>query len=116
MNSKIFFFVFFIFAQNTYSQYTETINSNRPGSSEGSFSVGIDVLQFESGLSLRNVMLNKITLFDYELTNKFRYGIISEKLEFNLGTTFNYSEFLNDEDVGPKLKDSPFKCLLSANN
>tara|TARA_A100001234_G_scaffold207228_1_gene204287 strand:- start:2020 stop:3204 length:1185 start_codon:yes stop_codon:yes gene_type:complete len=108
MNSKIFFFVFFIFAQNTYSQYTETINSNRPGSSEGSFSVGIDVLQFESGLSLRNVMLNKINLFDYELTNKFRYGIISEKLEFNLGTTFNYSEFLNDEDVRPKLKNVNF--------
>ena len=108
MNSKIFFFIFFVLAQSTYSQYTETINSNRPGSSEGSFSVGIDVLQFESGLSLRNVMLNKINLFDYELTNKLRYGTISEKLEFNLGTTFNYSEFLNDEDVRPKLKNVNF--------
>ena len=31
------------------SQYTETINSNRPGSSAGAFSVGKNVLQFELG-------------------------------------------------------------------
>ena len=30
------------------SQYTETINSNRPGLSQGAFSVGKDVLQFEA--------------------------------------------------------------------
>ena len=32
-----------------FSQYTETINSNRPGTSHGAFSVGRDVLQFEIG-------------------------------------------------------------------
>ena len=108
MRSQIFSFLFFVLAHITYSQYTETINSNRPGSSEGSFSVGLDVLQFESGISLRNVMLNNINLFDYELINKLRYGTISEKLEFNLGTNFNYSEFLNNEGVNPKLKNVSF--------
>ena len=118
MSSKIFSFLFFVLAHITYSQYTETINSNRPGSSEGSFSVGLDVLQFESGISLRNVMLNNINLFDYELINKLRYGTISEKLEFNLGTNFNYSEFLNNEDVKPKLKNVSFgfKYLILVNN
>ena len=108
MNSKIFFFIFFVLVQITYSQYTETINSNRPGSSEGSFSVGLDVLQFESGISIRNVMLDKINLFDYELTNKLRYGTISEKLEFNIGTTFNYSAFLKNEDLKQKFKNLNF--------
>ena len=32
-----------------YSQYTDVINSNRPGSSHGAFSVGKNVLQFELG-------------------------------------------------------------------
>ena len=31
------------------SQYTETINSNRPGTSFGAFSVGKNVLQIETG-------------------------------------------------------------------
>ncbi len=94
MNVKLFFFLFFVFNHFSYTQYTETINSSRPGSSEGSFSVGLDVLQFETGLSIRNVKLNNINLYDYELTNRFRYGLISENLEFNLGANLNYDDFL----------------------
>ena len=37
------------------SQYTESINSNRPGTSHGAFSVGKDVLQFELGISQLNL-------------------------------------------------------------
>ena len=105
MNVKLFFFLFFVFNHFSYTQYTETINSNRPGSSEGSFSVGLDVLQFETGLSIRNVKLNNINLYDYELTNRFRYGLISEKLEFNLGANLNYDDFLQNEVVSLKLKN-----------
>ena len=42
------------------AQYTETINSNRPGTSHGAFSIGKDVLQFELGISQLN--LNHIAL------------------------------------------------------
>ena len=33
-------------------QYTETINNNRPGGSQGAFSVGTNVLQFETGFGI----------------------------------------------------------------
>ena len=33
----------------SYAQYTEVINSNRPGLSESAFSVGVNVIQFEVG-------------------------------------------------------------------
>ena len=36
--------------QFLFAQYTETINSNRPGRSQGAFSVGNGVLQGEAGL------------------------------------------------------------------
>ena len=108
MNVKLFFFLFFVFNHFSYTQYTETINSSRPGSSEGSFSVGLDVLQFETGLSIRNVKLNNINLYDYELTNRFRYGLISENLEFNLGANLNYDDFLQNEVVSLKLKNLSF--------
>ena len=35
--------------QNSFSQYTDIINSNRPGNSSGAFSVGKNILQIESG-------------------------------------------------------------------
>ena len=37
---------------SVFAQYTEELNSNRPGSSQGAFSVGTNVLQFEGGLNI----------------------------------------------------------------
>ena len=37
-----------------HAQYTDVINSNRPGASQTAFSVGINVLQFEVGPFLMN--------------------------------------------------------------
>ena len=51
MNSKLFSFLLFFSDLFSFSQYTEVINSNRPGSSHGAFSVGVNVLQFESAVS-----------------------------------------------------------------
>ena len=42
-------FVLFI----SYGQYTDQINSNRPGASVGAFSVGKNVIQFEGGTEFR---------------------------------------------------------------
>ena len=41
--------LFLFIGLNTYAQYTEVINSNRPGTSRSAFSVGTGVLQFEAG-------------------------------------------------------------------
>ena len=46
---------FIFFATNTiFAQYTETINSNRPGDSQSAFSVGSNVIQIETGAYLLN--------------------------------------------------------------
>ncbi len=68
------------------AQYTEKINTNRPGISQGAFSVGNNVLQLEGGLGfgkekhkIRDTKTN-VFYFDYEI----RYGLLIEQLEINL--------------------------------
>ena len=73
-----------------YSQYTETINSNRPGASQGAFSVGTGVIQLEAGGYYGNdehSLLGTSTDIlgaDYSL----RYGLFFEALEISLIGSF----------------------------
>lgn len=85
--SVLFFFFGCFLAQ---AQYTETINSNRPGNSQGAFSVGTGVLQLEAGGYYGN---DDHSLFktdtdilgaDYAL----RYGLFFEALEISLIGSF----------------------------
>ena len=46
-------FLFFFFSLSVFGQYTDQINSNRPGASIGAFSVGTRVIQFEAGAEYR---------------------------------------------------------------
>ncbi len=68
------------------AQYTDMINTNRPGVSQGAFSVGKNVLQFETGFSYGT---EKHSLLQTE-TNGFawdysvRYGFFKEELEVSL--------------------------------
>ncbi|MCM4158999.1 transporter [Antarcticibacterium flavum] len=92
-NRKIIlsFFSFIVTGLLTVSaQYTETINSNRPGASQGAFSVGTGVLQFEAGGYLGNDYHNlratdtDILGADYAI----RYGLFFEALEISLIGSF----------------------------
>ena len=68
----------------SFSQYTEIINSNRPGSSHGAFAVGVNVLQFESAVSgqtLKHTNLNNSEIQGLNFNYLFRYGFLNEKLE-----------------------------------
>ncbi len=88
MNIKLpllFLFSFITFS-NVSAQYTEMINTNRPGGSQGAFSVGTNVLQFESGFSygkekhdLLKTETNGLAI-DYSI----RYGFWKERLEVSL--------------------------------
>ena len=52
------FFIFFLFSfSSIFSQYTEVINSNKPGFSESPYSVGSGVYQFESNIFFRNTSI-----------------------------------------------------------
>ncbi|MFN4763514.1 transporter [Gillisia sp. Q332] len=82
--------VFFTGTLISQAQYTETINSNRPGASQGAFSVGTGVLQLEAGgfwgndsHSLRGTNTD-ILGADYAL----RYGLFFEALEISLIGSF----------------------------
>ncbi|WP_245984083.1 transporter [Gillisia mitskevichiae] len=88
---KIFTFLIFITSGfTTYAQYTETINSNRPGASQGAFSVGTGVIQLEAGGYYGNdehTLLRTSTDIlgaDYSL----RYGLFFEALEISLIGSF----------------------------
>ena len=80
------------------AQYTETINSNRPGTSHGAFSVGKDVLQFELGisqLSLNHKYLNNSSVKGNSINYNVRYGLHFENLELFLKGGFVKREIKN---------------------
>ena len=84
MNSKLLYFIFLFSAFFSHSQYTEIINSNRPGSSHGAFAVGVNVFQLETGISgqsLKHSNLNNSKIDGLNFNYLFRYGFLNEKLE-----------------------------------
>jgi hypothetical protein len=109
MNIKTFFLVGFLLISATqYAQYTDIINSNRPGKSMSAFSVGKTVIQAEVGLyGIRE----KHDLSRYE-ANGFgteldvRYGAFFDQFEFTLNTQYQYdcyqAPLINDTRGGFK--------------
>ena len=93
MNIKIVLvFGFLLISATQYAQYTDIINSNRPGKSMSAFSVGKTVIQAEAGLyGIRE----KHDLLRYE-ANGFgteldvRYGAFFDQFEFCLNTQYQY--------------------------
>lgn len=70
--------------QTSHSQYTDVINSNRPGESFGAFSVGKTIFQTEGGVSYIN---ERHSNTDARISGMFadldiRYGFWKEELEF----------------------------------
>lgn len=104
MRKFLFLMLILLLNGPLYAQYTEIINTNRPGHSQGAFSVGNGVLQFEGGVhygqddhDLTDVK-TKRTGLGYEV----RYGLIWEELEINLRGDFlnaerNYTRGGSDE-------------------
>lgn len=77
-------FSFLLSATINYGQFTDVINSNRPGESMGAFSVGKTVIQAELGASgyqeKNDIDRYRAYGFDYEVA--VRYGAFFEQLEF----------------------------------
>ena len=111
-----FSIVFLIFSSThfAFSQYTEVINSNRPGVSQSAFSVGTNVIQFEAGPYF---VKQKHTPLKYDV-NGFgvdfaaRYGLIFEDLEINVQGTYQNDTFTQNTSVIPyETNRSNFKNL-----
>jgi hypothetical protein len=91
-------FVVFVTCQFLQAQYTETINTNNPGRSQGAFAVGKGVAQIEGSLFYRE---DDHALQRYErdyigTSFQLRYGAVTERLEFSLFgefSKFNQTDF-----------------------
>ena len=99
----VFFLLSFLLKTNLgYSQFTDIINSNRPGNSSGAFSVGKDILQLENGFYFTN---EKHQLLNYDIEGygtefKIRYGFLYEKLEVIISGNYQ-SDNLSDNRYNP---------------
>jgi len=87
-------FIFFI-SNKISAQYTEIINSNRPGDSQSAFSVGANVIQIETGAFLLNekheLLDNKVKGMGLNLM--LRYGLILEELEIQVSGVYQNDKF-----------------------
>lgn len=85
------------------SQYTDQINSNRPGESQGAFSVGKSIFQIEGGLTAlkekHDLLYTQTRGFNANVN--FRWGLFFEQLEINLEATYQKDQLtsiLGSED------------------
>ncbi len=111
----ISFIIWVLVSANVTAQYTETINTNRPGTSQGAFSVGKNVVQFETGLVLgserHDLFNNKTNTSEFQYN--IRVGLLKEQLEF--GLEGSYLRLNSDDrignDSGITRKGFPFNAL-----
>ena len=108
MKNLIYAFLFTL-PLNLFSQYTDVINSNRPGLSVSAYAVGKNVVQLEAGLffeqSDHSLLNTQSNIWGTDLS--LRYGLLFEQLELNwegayqnqnitygdLGTSDNLTDF-----------------------
>ncbi|APY07206.1 hypothetical protein BWZ20_02300 [Winogradskyella sp. J14-2] len=96
------------------AQYTEVINSNRPGVSESAFSVGTNVVQAEIGAF---TVKEEHTPLQYEISGfgvdfSLRYGLLFEELEISLdGIYQNDNVTYNSASVPFEDKRANFRNL-----
>lgn len=100
MKKGFLLFLFIGFTQLVAAQYTDIINSNRPGFSVSPFSIGSAVYQVEGGLFYQRAQIksrfSNRQSFGENLS--LRYSHFNEKLEFDLDLTYSNDRlaFFND--------------------
>ena len=73
-----------LFSLKNFAQYTDQINSNRPGETMSAFAVGKSVIQLESGVYGvgQNHHIQDYVANGFGIDATIRYGMFKEKLEF----------------------------------
>lgn len=103
------------FATNTvFCQYTDVINSNRPGVSRSAFSVGINVIQLEVGPYIIKEertpeVSNEVSGFGVDFSA--RYGLFFEQLELNIEGTFQSDTKTFTSNISAEEQRANFKSL-----
>lgn len=85
------------------AQYTEIINSNRPGNSVSAFSVGTNVLQGEAGFSIEKREHDKLRTSSDFRNGEFavRYGLLLEQLEVSWEGTYSREKITDNTSTVP---------------
>lgn len=81
-----------------YSQYTDVINSNRPGNSMSAFAVGKRVYQLETGFSYKSLEhkgFNNSQVEGFQIDGMLRAGLFSERLELIWDFSYHSDELTN---------------------
>lgn len=94
---KSLLLLFLCCTATNYAQFTDIINSNRPGESMGAFSVGKTVIQAELGFSAFREKHN-LSNYDAQGINSdlsVRYGAFFEQLEFILDAQYQNEIYKN---------------------
>ena len=85
----------FVYSNKIFSQYTEIINSNRPGNSQSAFSVGSNVIQLETGGFIlkeeHELIENKVNGIGIDFM--IRYGLILEELEIQINGIYQNDKY-----------------------
>ena len=114
IKTYLLLFACLVFSTNAFSQYTEVINSNRPGVSRSAFSVGTNVIQLEVGpfsVKEEHTPLNyEVSGFGVDFTA--RYGLLLSELEINIEGTYQNDTFTdNRSTITVEDKRSNFKSI-----
>ncbi len=101
-NLAALFLLLFLVPFNSSAQYTEMINTNRPGVSQGAFSVGKKVLQFETGFSYgkekHDLLQTEANVFGWDYS--VRYGVWKEELEISLIGALQSNQVTDTQGLG----------------
>jgi hypothetical protein len=107
----LFIAIFIMFPLIHYAQYTDQINSNRPGETMSAFAVGKSVFQVESGIY---AIAQNHAILGYDSSGlgidmMLRWGLFMEKLELIADFQYQY-ELINPAIIYPE--QSAFKQTI----
>ncbi|GAA3574332.1 transporter [Snuella lapsa] len=103
-----------IVSSQAYCQYTEVINSNRPGVSRSAFSVGTNVAQLEVGPYILKEERTPAATYEvsgFGIDFAARYGLLFEELELNFEGTYQNDTKTYTSNIAAEDKRSNFKNL-----
>jgi len=108
------FFLLCLTTSQVFCQYTEVINSNRPGVSRSAFSVGTNVAQLEIGpyiLKEERTPTASYEVSGFGIDFAARYGLLFEELELNIEGTYQNDTKTFASNFSTEEKRANFKFL-----
>jgi hypothetical protein len=97
-----------------FCQYTDVINSNRPGVSKSAFSVGTNVAQFEIGpyfLKEKRTPAAAYEVSGFGIDFMARYGLLWEELELNVEGNYQNDNKIFSSNLSVEYNRANFKFL-----